>query len=189
MLYNKLFPLADCIEFDELETFEGTKKKPLSVIMAVEHKTRRILGYSVSQMPAKGRLAILSLKKYGPRKDERAEGRRLLFEAIAPLVRPEVVIKSDQSPHYPRDVKKYFPQATHLRYLGRKPADTGQGELKRGAFDPIFSLNHTFAKSRDDIKRLARKTWCTTKRKDRLDLNFAIFAMHHNWKLLARQKV
>jgi hypothetical protein len=90
------------------------------------------------------------------------------------------VIKSDKSPHYPKDVKTYFPEATHITYKGRKPADAGQGELKEGIFDPLFSLNHTFAKMRADIARLIRETWTTTKRADRLYLNIALMAVLHN---------
>jgi hypothetical protein len=47
--------------------------------MAVEFKTRRILSYRVSRMPAKGLLAKMARKKYGFRKDERPKARRELF--------------------------------------------------------------------------------------------------------------
>ena len=30
-------------------------------------------------------------------------------------------------------------------------------------FDPLFSINNTFARMRHDMNRLARKTWSTTK--------------------------
>jgi hypothetical protein len=60
----------------------------------------------------------------------------------------------------------------------------GQGELKRGGFDPLFSLNHTAAMFRDRLKRLSRRTWCTTKRPDRLQLLLDLYAWYHN-ELLA----
>ena len=56
---------ATQVQFDDLETFEHSKCKPLSVIMAVEEKSRRILGFRVARMPAKGHLAALARKKYG----------------------------------------------------------------------------------------------------------------------------
>ena len=59
------------VQFDDLETSEHTKCKPLSVALAIEPKTRKILSYHVSRMPAKGLLAEKSRKKYGRRKDER----------------------------------------------------------------------------------------------------------------------
>src|SRR6218665_1420281 len=41
---NSAHPKAQTIEFDDLETFEHTKCKPVSVTLAVESKTRRLLG-------------------------------------------------------------------------------------------------------------------------------------------------
>ena len=40
-------PISE-IQFDDLETFEHTKCKPLSVTLAVSKKTREILGFQVS---------------------------------------------------------------------------------------------------------------------------------------------
>jgi hypothetical protein len=79
---NKLFEKAKMIEFDDLETSEHTKCKPLSGIIAVETRTRRILGYELAKMPAKGRLAAISKRKYGPRKDERRIKRKVLFQYL-----------------------------------------------------------------------------------------------------------
>jgi transposase-like protein len=181
--HNLEKPKAEVVEFDDMETFEHTKCKPLSITLAVESKTRRILGIEVSQMPAKGRLAKKSFKKYGPRRDFRSQGRAKLFERIRPLISEDALIKSDSNPHYPNDVKKWFPLATHEMHLGQRGSVTGQGELKKIRFDPLFSLNHTCAKLRDDIKRLARKTWCTTKDPRRLADHLAIYALYHNQNL------
>lgn len=174
---------ASIVEFDDMETFEHTKCKPLSITLAVEHKTRRILGFRVSRMPAKGRLARIAFKKYGRRPDERANGRRELFSELQELIHPEGLIKSDQNPHYIQDVKTYFPQATYHQYKGQRGSTTGQGELKKVRFDPLFSLNHTCAMSRANVSRLARKTWCTTKLPERLDDHLAIYALYHNLSL------
>lgn len=76
---NSQHAKSQVIEFDDQETFEHTKLKPLSITLAVQHKTRRILGFSVSQMPAKGHLASLSRKKYGQRIDQRYQGREDLL--------------------------------------------------------------------------------------------------------------
>jgi hypothetical protein len=181
---NKKHRQCEIIEFDDMETFEHSKCKPLSITLAVEHRTRRILGFSVSQMPAKGKLARLAIKKYGPRKDERSQGRQRLFAEISPLVHPNCEIKSDENPHYPNDVKAHFPNATHKRFKGQRGSIVGQGELKKVRFDPLFSLNHTCAMLRANINRLLRKTWCTTKNPARLSDHIAIYAIYHNLKLL-----
>ena len=182
--FNHRHPLVQVMEFDDLETIEHSKLKPLSVTMAVEFKTRRILGFRVSVMPAKGHLAAKSRKKYGQRIDERARERNLLFEEIKSFIHPEATIKSDESPHYPISVSKHFPKAKHVRVKGVRGCVTGQGELKKTGFDPIFTLNHTFAMLRANINRLFRKTWCTTKKKERLSVHLALYILRHNEDLI-----
>ncbi len=136
---NRLHAKSTVIEFDDLETFEHTKCKPISVTLAVESRTRRILGLEVSTMPAKG-LLVEKARKYGYREDGRARARKALFTSIKELVTENVVIKSDCNPHYPCDVKRHFPKARHVTYLSRKSSLGGQGELKKTLFDPLFSL-------------------------------------------------
>ena len=171
-------------QFDDLETFEHSKLKPLSVIMAVENKSRRILGHVVCQMPAKGLLAKPSFKKYGFRSDHRVYAREELFKKIQVKIDPNAKIMSDKNPHYPKVVKKYFPNSTYKTVPGRRGCVTGQGELKEGGFDPLFTLNHTFAMFRANINRLARKTWCTTKKLERLSDHIEIYISYHNSRII-----
>ena len=178
------FAPASEVEFDDLETFVHTKMKPLSVLMVVESGTRHILGWSVATMAAKGRLAKASVKKYGKQRDERKFKRDQLFMDLKPHIEPWAIIKSDQNPHYSSEVKKHFPFAEHKTFKGRKGCVVGQGELKGGGFDPLFTLNHTFAMFRDNMKRLSQQTWCTTKKKDRLHLHIAMYVMWHNYGLI-----
>ncbi len=109
--------------------------------------------------------------------------RRRLFKKLKPLIADNALIKSDSNPHYPGDVKELFPQATHVTYLGKRGAVTGQGELKKVKFDPLFSLNHTCAMFRANVSRLIRKTWCTTQNVDRLYAHLMIYAQYHNEKI------
>ena len=176
---NRKKPPTRVIEFDDLETFEHTRYKPLSVTLAVQKRTQRLLGFAVSQMPAKGML-VEKAKKYGPREDRRSEGRDRLFAEIKDLVHPEAMIKSDANPHYGPDVKRHFPRARHVTFLSRRGTNTGGGELKKAGFDPLFSLNHTCACLRQRVTRLLRKTWYTTKRSDRLASHLYIYADYHN---------
>ncbi|MEK6773401.1 MAG: transposase [Bdellovibrionota bacterium] len=180
---NLSLPSCDTIEFDDMETFEHSKCKPLSITLAVEFKTRRILGFEVSQMPAKSILARIAVKKYGPRKDLRFFGRRKLFKDIKTLIHHNALIKSDQNPHYPKDVMRHFPKASHETFKGRRGCIVGQGELKKIGFDPLFSLNHTCAMFRANVNRLFRRTWCTSKKPERLSYHLAIYAVYHNQNL------
>jgi transposase-like protein len=187
-LRNATFPPAMVIEFDDLITFEHTKLKPLSIIVAVVSGERRILGVEVASMVAFGKLKDKSIKKYGKRRDTRKQARKALFEQIKPHVHPRALIKSDESPHYPQDVKKHFPYAEHQKFKGRRGCVTGQGELKAGGFDPLFSLNHTAAMFRANVNRLFRRTWNTTKKMCRLRLHLFVYIDFHNQRIAQIQK-
>jgi transposase-like protein len=186
-LINAELPKEKEVFFDDLITFEHTKCKPLSLILMVTKK-RRILGFRLAQMTANGKLATLSRKKYGKRDDHRKKARAELFAEVKDYLDEYAVISSDQNPHYAPDVKLYFPKAKHKTSKGRRGCIVGQGELKRGGFDPLFSLNHTCAMMRDNIKRLSRKTWCTTKKAKYLGYKIAMYSLYHNLVLIQKRK-
>jgi transposase-like protein len=177
------------VQFDDLETFEHTKLKPVSILLVVVGGTRQILGFGVASMGPKGLLAARSIKKFGRRNDDRSKVRKRIFREICPSMAPSAIIKSDSNPYYIHDVKKYFPGRQHWTCLGQRGAITGQGELKKIKYDPIFSLNHTCAMLRANIARLIRKTWCTTKKRERLADHLAIYAYYHNRELKKAAKV
>ncbi|MBU6154937.1 MAG: hypothetical protein KGP28_11590 [Bdellovibrionales bacterium] len=168
------------MQFDDLETSEHTKCKPLSVTLAVRNKSREILDFQVKRMPAKGHLSKIARRKYGMRKDERPEGWNQLFKNLKPLLHPEALCESDENPHYPKHLKRYFPHAKHIRHKGARGAIVGQGELKKQKYDPLFSLNHTCAMLRANINRLFRKTWNTTKKVEALIDHLWIYVRYHN---------
>ena len=181
------FPKSITIEFDEMESFEHTKCKPLSIPIVVEAKSRRILGFKVVRMPAKGKLASIARKKYGPRVDERPQSRRELFKVVRSHINAAAEIRSDMNPHYPKVIQEFFPNCSHMPTKGRRGCVTGQGELKRGGFDPIFTFNHTAAMLRANINRLFRKTWCTTKKPERLAAHIELYVEFHNHTLIQKK--
>jgi transposase-like protein len=183
--YSAKSPIRD-IQFDEMETFERSKCLPLSLPLVVENKTRLVLGFRVSSMPAKGPLAETSRRKYGYRIDERPKAADALFTEIKPYLSPTLEISSDQNPKYPSWIRPHFPNARHRKFKGRRGCVTGQGELKAGGFDPLFSLNHTAAQLRAHVSRLFRRTWNTTKKKEHLAAHIAIYVQTHNQRILAK---
>lgn len=171
------------VQFDDLITSEHTKCKPLSVSLAVDAKTRMILGFQVSEIPARHPLITISLRKYGPRKDERDQGLDRLFTGLKEHVSPTATFLSDSDYEYPKHVMKHFPEGTHLQVKARKGAIAGFGELKKIGFDPLFSLNHTCAMLRANLNRLARRTWCTTKTRLGLIQHIELYTEYHNQHL------
>jgi hypothetical protein len=168
------------VQFDDLETSEHTKCKPLSVTLAIDPIRRKILKFKVASMPAKGHLAKIAMKKYGFRPDERPKNWDQLMKEMIPFVQTHCLWKSDDNPHYPFHLKKHHPAADHQTVLGGRGAITGQGELKKLKFDPLFAINHTCAMLRANLNRLFRKTWCTTKNKQGLIDHLSIYMGYHN---------
>jgi hypothetical protein len=172
------------VRFDDMESAIHTKLKPVSIPLVVEEKTREIIAIRVCKMPAKGLLAKKSLKKYGPRLDERPAARLAVLETLAAMSEPGLRIKSDKCPQYPILVRRVLPQAHHTVVKGRRGCVVGQGELKKIGFDPLFSLNHTAANMRANVNRLFRKTWCLSKREDRLQDHLDLYVWFHNHYLI-----
>lgn len=182
---QSLAPISD-VQFDDLETSEHTKCKPLSVALAVDAKSRKILSFQVSRMPAKGHLAEISRRKYGPRRDERPNGWGRLMKELKPLITKDACLLSDENPHYINPVKNHHPEVDHQTVKSRRGCIAGQGELKKIGFDPLFSLNHTCAMLRANLNRLFRRTWCTTKTIRGLEDHLALYVVFHNQVLTER---
>ena len=181
--YRRARPKAKHVLIDEMESFEHTKCKPLTIPIAVEEKTRKILSLDVGQIAAKGRLAAVARARYGLRRCRRGRVLKSVFRQLQTCCVPDSHFKSDESVHYPSRVRFYFPRASHETFKGRRGCIVGQGELKAGGWDPLFSLNHTYAMFRDNLKTLSRRTWCTTKRPDRLRNLMHLYAWFHNLRL------
>lgn len=180
---QKLYPngaRSTDVQFDDMESFHHTKLKPLSIPLVVENHTRLILGFGVCSMPAKGFNAVKSIKKYGKRPDDRAQMWLKLLKRLKPYIDHQANFHSDKNPIYPSALRAHFPAAKHTRSKSRRACVVGQGELKSGGFDPLFSLNHTAAMLRANINRLFRKTWCTTKKPDALYDHISLYAARHN---------
>jgi len=174
------------VQWDELITFEHTRLKPLSVAVMSCVKTRCIIGFGVAQIPANGLIAKRSREKYGHRANRSGPMRKKVLKQIATHLSTDVTITSDEHHRYAAEIKKILPGATHIQYPSVRGSLTGQGELKRTGYDPLFNINHTLAMCRDNVKRLARRTWCTTKTIQGLKDELAVYVHFHNKELIPR---
>jgi hypothetical protein len=167
------------IQFDELETIHHTKCKPLSIALVVnEH--HQLLAAQVAEMPAKGKLAEFSRKKYGVRKDERPEKLKVALKLALQRcsARPDK-IESDAKPGYERSVKEVFGEKTnyeqHITAEKLKKQDRLHENKHKKRFDPLFAINHQCAKLRSQIRRLTRRSWCTTQKPENLQLHLDLY--------------
>lgn len=187
---EKLSASATILFVDEMETIEHTKCKPLDIVIMV-NQDMEILEANVAKMPAKGHLANFSVKKYGKRVDERENILKESFEKIrARLVAPPIKVLTDAKSSYRTFVQDYFSGATHeIHNRSQKEKDRHRNRLHeyegKRAYDPMFCLNQRCAKLRSDIKRLARRSWCTTKKPDNLQMHLDIYLMQQHLAKLA----
>lgn len=187
------------VQFDELETYEHTKCKPIAVALAVEAKSEIILGLGIASMPAKGPLADIAMRKYGQRPNQRAQSLKRVMEGIKPYLGQSMHLLSDMCPIYTGVVRDTLQMAhpshespslkvTYQQVKGGRSNGRGQGELKNLFFDPLFSLNHVCAMLRGGVSRLIRMTWCTTKKFENLLHHLRIYAYVHNLRKLGKLK-
>ncbi len=172
------------VQWDELISFEHSRLKPLSVAVLCAFDQRFIIGFGVAAIPASGPSAQRARERYGHRRDRSASMRKRVLSAAADHMPQDVVIDSDEHGRYPGEIRKTLPGATHRTYRSVRGSLTGQGELKRTGHDPLYWINHTLAMLRDNIKRFARRTWCTTKKTSALEDVIAIYLHYHNTVLL-----
>lgn len=175
---------VDHIQIDDLITIEHTKLKPLTVTTAYSVDKKLMLSCKVSQIPAFGHLAKISRAKYGYRKSFHKHGLKKVFEEIKPVVSSFSLFESDKHQLYPEFIMRYFPKATHNTFKSERGCVSGQGELKKKKFDPIFQINHNYATLRGDINRLFRRTWCTTKDPKMLQCHLDIYKYFYNLRSL-----
>jgi hypothetical protein len=165
-------------QFDEMETFEHTKLKPLSVAMAVRVKTCEIIAAQVASMECKGHLAGIAHAKYGPRSDTREQARTTVLETLKACAREQLTIHTDEYPGYQGLFARLAPHAVHEAFKSAK-ADPMSGN-RRNVEDKLAQINLVSAKFRHDLSRMARRTWVTTKRPDRLQAHLDLYIAFNN---------
>jgi hypothetical protein len=153
------------VQFDEMETFAGNKMKPLSIALAVRGKTGQIVAARVAAMNCHGPLASKALSIYGPRVDTRDRARSNVLRTVGAIAGSKITVATDGNKAYGPVIKSVLPNAKHDVHVGGRNKHQQQPPQKKGKkpFDPLFRLNHTCAKIRADLSRMARRTWATTK--------------------------
>ena len=170
------------VQFDDLISSIHTKLKPISISVVVDPITFKILGASAAEIPAFGKIAEISRRKYGRRLNQHPVTLSKLLFDLKGIIAKEALFRTDEHKHYPEIIRKHFPKALHKKHKGLPASVVGMGELKTRKYDPLFSINHTLACFRDGMNRFIRKTWCTSKTLKHTQYHIDIFIDYHNEK-------
>lgn len=177
---------SSVIHFDEMESFEHTRLKPLSIAIAVSAKSGKIIDARVAKMNCHGKLAAISRFKYGMREDTRNIARNRVLRAAGRCSHPPVRIVTDKHPHYSDLIKRCLPNAEHSQVERIKKTLTTAITKRQNEKDALFTLNYTAAKIRHDLSRMARKVWVTTKKAERLQAHLDLYIAYNNQYKLAQ---
>ncbi|MFZ3229073.1 MAG: hypothetical protein WA160_02620 [Pseudobdellovibrio sp.] len=186
---NELIANPMHIQIDEMESIEHTKLKPLTIPLCVTDDYK-ILGITVGKIPAKGHFAELARAKYGPRENEREKVLRELFDHLKSVLKiTPLSITTDAHPLYPKLVKEFFPEVNHVIVVSRKMKEKKRelihNKIVKKIFDPMFALNQRCAKIRSDIRRMTRRSWCTTKNIENLKKHLYLYKIYNNNSIIS----
>lgn len=166
------------VQFDEIETFEHTSLKPLSVSIAVRSKTGEILEARVAEMINKGPATSLATRRYGYRVDQRLAAFEDVFRVLNSIMIPNGTIVTDASPSYVKPMQEFACALKHTRVSSAERINGPKN--RRNKNDVLWRLNHIAAKLRNDLSRLSRKTWTTTKRMWALQAHIDLYIAFNN---------
>lgn len=161
------------VMMDELETFIHARYRKVSVPVVVRVKTGQVLAFGVARVPSSMPLGGAGSGPIPPggsswTHNDRSKVVPAVLATIAPVLNPAgATISTDGESSYPKWIRAQLPGVQHV--VRHSPKESVLGRAKRRAdgtareTDPLFAINLTHAKMRNDLARLGRKTWTTTK--------------------------
>ena len=171
------------LQFDELESFEGSRSfRPVSIPVLIEKKTRYYIWSESATIRPKGmmtkkrlKMLVIEEQRHGRRKDRsrRAIQRTLARGAELVMEGSRVTLYTDEKSTYPGLSQAAFGSSrlTHL---------TTNSKLARTTWNPLFAINHEDARMRDMLGRLRRQSWLVTKERRYLDLVLQVQMAYRN---------
>lgn len=82
-----------------------------------------------------------------------------LLRSLRTVLKPGATLVTDAHPSYSKWILPTLPGVQHIKHK----SIISKLAQKSDERDPLFAINLTFAKLRNDLARLGRKTWTTTK--------------------------
>jgi len=178
-----VLPAGCALQFDEFETYEGSRKtRPLSIPFLLERDSRFIIWSESATIRPRGRKSEArkraieaEVSRYGPRRDRsRTAILRTLRHGARLAKGLTVLLDTDAKTSYPKLVLRAFgPHGVlHRRTSSRSP---------RTKWNPLFPINHSEAMARDLMGRLRRDSWLNSKVAWCLDLALHLFMAYRNY--------
>ena len=159
------------VQFDEMETFETKKTRPLGIELAIRAKTCEILSARVCRIPMKAHSVSPRIKNEYKKVTNRKEGMTDMFLEVSKC------LDADRSTLVCDGLKENVTIASDI-------CDESLIQSYSDDYGKLWKINHTCAKLRHHLSRLTRKTWATIKRMERLQMHLDLFIAHQNGYIL-----
>lgn len=163
--------------FDEMESKIGSKYYPVSIAIAVNEDSGRIIDIQVARMPLKGRV-LEAAQREGetiPKQvDQRDFARTNVLTAVSIVSNGRAEIITDGLPAYKSIISQTNKESTHL-IASRIASDEGGHDN-----DPMFWLNHVCARIRADMARMGRRSWTFSRSLKALQAHLDMFMEFFN---------
>ena len=199
--------LGEVFSFDELETYEQHRtQKPVTVPILIERVSGFVVDARVGTLPARGKSGDKERRRLEREAESQAEpeGKAEVTPDAASVVSPtdksDGLRKSES-----REVVKaalerlrdFCPKERPLRVLTdckqsyaallqeifgeRCKHERTSSTRRRDTRNPLWPINHTLARVRDNISRLVRETWAAAKKRCWLAGHLAIWTCYRNY--------
>ena len=163
-------PLSGRFLLDEAESFEGSRReRPVTIPILVHGKSRFLLALAVGTLPPRHRRAGCR------RRNESAAAVRRCLRRLVRIAARGSSLLTDRKPSYAKILRALDPEGK-LRHF------TISSKRKRGVTSALFDVNHTLAMARDGIAKLRRQSWNHAKKRKRLLLHTALYALWRNFR-------
>ncbi len=154
------------VQFDQLETYEHTKRKPVGIQLSIRHKTGEIISAKAGYIPVR---ALAVSKAYSTKWNKMANQSnhtiKMIQETKKALNTKGSTISCDG----------YRPQIKLLKNICKQSFITIQPSMKEHK-----KIDRVFRRIRQDVSRLGRKTLSTTKRLEQLQNHLDLYTDYHN---------
>ena len=158
------------VQFDQLETYEHTKRKPVGIQISVRCKTKEIISARVGYIPIR---ALTVSKAYSTEWNSKITDsriREMLLRTKTVLNKKGALISCDRENQ----------QVNLLKKLCTEPHITVAPSSSENKI-----IDRVFRRMRQDISRLGRKTLSTTKDISELQKHLDLYTDYHNLKRAA----
>lgn len=173
---------TDLVFFDEMESFEHSKALPVSIGLAVDINTRKIIDARVAEIKCKGKLKNNILKKqallpphYFTRQNHSPKMRQEVMDEVKKCLKPGGKIITDDKRAYLSLIRSTFNNTVlHIHVASRVSMKHHPEPTALGRFNSVC------ANIRAYMSRMGRRTLITSKKKEMLQAHLYLYIARYN---------